>query len=213
MGWLMHKQSYAQKFQSAAAGERDVFLFRCLKALEVARTAQEVIEAEEAHALIRLKEEELAVEILQAEVEDIRSRWKSAFYQVIDIQKALSSYGIAPPIAPMAPAFTANQAFNRDLADALNRESPPLPPSPPLPQLPALPSSPTKSIRSHSPRSVHSPDSPPPSSSPVQATSSESAPQPPPSSPTPSNPQSIKPDDLMISETFPRGEGFSGVTS
>lgn len=195
----MNKQTFGQTAPGQSAGEQDAFLFRCLKALEVARIAQQAIEAEEAHVLIRLKEEELAVEILQAEVEDVRSRWKTAFYQVVDIQKTLISYGIAPPIAPLAPAFTTEEVFNSNLTNALNRESPPLPPSPTFPG----PPSPIKGLRS---RSSHSP----PPSSPVHASSSGA--QLPSSSPTPSNTQSFEPRDLAPSQKVPLTKESSKAT-
>lgn len=150
-----------------SADEKDAFLFRCLKALEVARTAQLAIEAEETLAAVRLREEELAVEVLQAEIEDIQARWKTASFQVVDIERALESFGIILPGAPIAPIFSAKEIFDQALTNAFKesdaqlfqarKSSHDLPSSTP-------PASPTKSINSCSPRS--SPPPAPPISSP-----------------------------------------------
>lgn len=161
-----------------SAEEKDAFLFRCLKALEVARTAQLAIEAEETHAAVRLREEELAVEVLQAEIEDIQARWKTASFQVVDIERALESFGIALPGAPIAPIFSAKEIFDQALTNAFKesdtqlfqarKSSHDLPTSPP-------PASPIRSIDPRSPRSPpSSPPLAPPISSPPTRSSSPS---------------------------------------
>lgn len=160
----------SQKNGTSAGPEKDAFLFRCLKALEIARTAQMAIEAEQAHAVIRLREEELAVEVIQGEIEDIRSRHKTATFQVIDMERTLRSFGIILPMATVIPMFTAKEMFDQVLVNAFDEVDQPFRAGESshhddLHSEPACPpSSPTGSAHPRSPRSP--PSSPPPASPP-----------------------------------------------
>jgi hypothetical protein len=77
--------------------------------LKVARLALHSVEDEEKLVLSQMKEEELALELRQDEMVDVRLRWRAAMAQVVNVRKALELLGIpvpkaehsSPPSAPM----------------------------------------------------------------------------------------------------------------
>jgi hypothetical protein len=69
----------------------------CQRALRIAQAAQQAIEIEVQHLLACMEEEELAMEALEDQVTNARSRWQTAAIQVLTVKNILTSQGIAPP--------------------------------------------------------------------------------------------------------------------
>lgn len=87
--------------------ERDEFILRTERALEVARTAEDTLKATEHHRECLVREEELSIKVLGDEINLVRTRSQAAGYQVASLLATLQAADITPN-PPRSPEMSPN---------------------------------------------------------------------------------------------------------
>lgn len=83
--------------------DQEQFIYHTTKALDVARAAQNCLQATELQLKTMVSEGELNLEVLKEEIEDIRLRNQAARHQVASLRVTLQSVGVTPSNPPIFP--------------------------------------------------------------------------------------------------------------
>lgn len=76
--------------------DREEFIYHTETALDVAKTAEAVLQAAEHHLQLLVKEEELSLRVLKDEIEAVRSRSQAARHQIASLRATLQTEGVTP---------------------------------------------------------------------------------------------------------------------